>query len=79
MGRSPFHGEVSRGLCRSYTPDHQWGPPPGPGRRRWLQLTPEPGSGGGRQPPAQRLDAGSLGGSRALSQELVNRPRTKSR
>lgn len=68
MGRSPFHEEVSRGLCK-----------PGPGRRRWLQLAPEPGSGGGRQPPAQRLDAGSLGGSRALSQELVNRPRTKSR
>lgn len=85
MGRSPpFRGEVSRGSA-NYTPQAAGGAhcPPrrrGPGRRRGgAAAGAGTGNGGGRQPSAWRLDACSPGSSRALSQELVNRPRTKSR
>lgn len=89
MGRSlPFRGEVSRGSANPHAPGCQWGPLPSHVAGAW-----EGGGGGGggaaagagtrngrgRQPSAWRLDACSRGSSRALSQELVNRPRTKSR
>lgn len=78
MGRSlPFRGEVSLRVRHVLHAPGCQGPPAQP--RGGGCSRRGSGSGGGRQPAAWRLDAGSPGSSRALSQELVNRPRTKSR
>lgn len=85
----PFRRELSLGVgAATYTR-----PPEGPTAQLRLRGLREGGASGAcsragagteeqRRPPsrsARRLDACSPGGSRALSQQLVNRPRTKSR
>lgn len=85
----PFRRELSLGVgAATHTR-----PPEGPTAQLRLRGLREGGASGGcsragagteerRRPPsrsARRLDVCSPGGSRALSQQLVNRPRTKSR